>query len=171
MTIAALLNSQSNTYSERNNNRDRYDKNQYNKSRFRAYVVKKQEENEINNEETENSVKMKNHKSDYYITDLNMNFYDVKVYNQKENKESEVNFVTTAMISCCNYHQLFKFRNILFCYFHFRTVKITCCSMKKTTAKSLTAMLTKSSDKLLKIMSINSVVIIKDIKTDYDFHN
>jgi len=133
--------------------------------------VKKQEKNEINNEETENSVKIKNHKSDYYITDLNMNFYDVKVYNQKENKESEVNFVTTAMISCCNYHQSFKFRNILFCYFHFRTVKITCCSMKKTTAKSSTAMLTKSLDKLLKIMSINSVVIIKDIETDYDFYN
>ena len=134
-------------------------------------MVKKQEKNEINNEETENSVKTENHKSDYYIIDLNMNFYDIKVYNQKENEESEVNFVTIAIISCHNCHQSFKSRNILFHYFHFRTVKIACCSMRKTTAKSLTVMLTKSSDKLLKIMSINSVVIIKDIKTGYDFHN
>jgi len=158
-------------YDERNNNRDRYDKSQYDKSRSKAYVVKKQEENEVNNEETENSVKMKNHKSGYYIADLNVNFYDIEAYNQKENKESEVNFVTIAMISCCDCHQLFKSRNILFCYFHFRTVKIACCSMRKTMTKSSTAMLTKSSDKLLKIISINSVVIIKDIKTDYDFHN
>jgi len=68
-------------YDERNNNRDRYDKSQYDKSRSKAYVMKKQEKNKINNEETENSVKIKNHKSDYYITDLNINFYDVKVYN------------------------------------------------------------------------------------------
>jgi len=43
--------------------------------------------------------------------------------------------------------------------------------MRKTTAKSLTMMLTKSSDKLFKIISINFVVIIKDIETDYDFYN
>jgi len=134
-------------------------------------VVKKQEKNEINNEETENSVKTENHKSDYYIIDLNMNFYDVKAYNQKENKESEVNFVTIAMISCHNCHQSFKFRNILFCYLYSETVKIAHCFMRKTTAKSSMTMLTKSSDKLLKIMSINSVVTVKDIRTGYDFHN
>ena len=133
--------------------------------------MKKQEKNKINNEETENSVKIKNHKSDYYITDLNINFYDVKVYNQKENKESEVNFVITAMISCCDYHQLFKSRNILFCYLYFRTVKIAHCSIRKTMTKSLTVMLTKSSGKLLKIMSINSVIVIKDIETGYDSYN
>ncbi len=93
--------------------------------------MKKQEKNEINNKEIENSVKMKNHKSDYYITDLNVNFYNIKVYNQKENKELEVNFVIIAMILCCDYHQLFKFRNILFCYFHFKTVKIAHCSIRK----------------------------------------
>jgi len=43
--------------------------------------MKKQEKNKINNKEIENSVKTKNHKSDYYIADLNMNFYDIKVYN------------------------------------------------------------------------------------------
>jgi len=158
-------------YDERNNNRDRYDKNQYDKSRSRAYVVKKQEKNEINNEETENSVKTENHKSDYYIANLNMNFYDVEAYNQKENKELEVNFVTIAMISCCNYHQSFKSRNILFYYLHSGTAKITHCFMKKVTAKSLMIMLMKSLGKLFKIMSINSVVIIKDIKTGYGFYN
>jgi len=158
-------------YDERNNNRDRYNKSQYDKFRSRAYVMKKQKKNEINNEETENSVKIKNHKFDYHITDLNMNFYNIKVYNQKENKESEVNFMTITIISCHNCHQLFKSRNILFHHFHFRTVKIAYCSMRKATAKSLTMMLMKSSGKLLKIISINSVIIIKDIKTGYDFHN
>jgi len=75
------------------------------------------------------------------------------------------------MISCCDYHQLFKSRNILFCYLYFRTVKIAHCSIRKTMTKSLTVMLTKSSGKLLKIMSINSVVVIKDIETGYDFYN
>ncbi len=79
--------------------------------------------------------------------------------------------MTTAMISCHNYHQLFKSRNVLFCYLHSETAKIAHCSMRKATAKSLTTMLTKSSDKLLKIMPINSVVIIKDIEIDYNFHN
>ncbi len=100
-----------------------------------------------------------------------MNFYDIEVYNQKWNKESEINFVTIAIISCCDCHQLFKSRNILFHHLHSKTVKITCYFMKKTTAKSSMMMLIKSSDKLLKIISINSVVIIKDIATDYDFHN
>ncbi len=134
-------------------------------------MMKKQEKNEVNNEETENSVKMKNHKSGYYITDLNMNFYNVEVYNQKENKESEVNFVTITMILCHNCHQSFKSRNILFYHLHSKTAKIAHCSMRKTTAKSSTTMLMKSSDELLKIISINSVVIIKDIRTGYDFHN
>ncbi len=134
-------------------------------------MVKKQEKNEINNEETENSVKIKNHRSDYYIADLNVNFYDIKAYNQKENKESEVNFVIIAMISCCNYHQSFKSRNILFHHLHSETAKITHCFMRKITAKSLTMMLIKSSDKLLKIISINSVAVIKDIRTGYDFCN
>jgi len=158
-------------YDERNNNRDRYNKNQYDKSRSRAYVVKKQEKNEINNEETENSVKIENHESDYHIANLNMNFYDVEAYNQKENEELEVNFITIAMISYCNCHQSFKSRNILFCYLHSETAKITHCSMKKATAKSSMTMLMKSSGKLFKIMSINSVVIIKDIETGYGFHN
>jgi len=158
-------------YSERNNNKDRYNKSQYDKPRPRTYVVKKQEENEVNNEETENSVKMKNHESDYHITDLNMDFYNVKAYNQKGNEESEVNFVTITIISCCNCHQSFKSRNILFCHFHFRTAKIAHCSMRKATAKSSTTMLMKSSGKLLKIIPINSVVVIKDIRTGYGFHN
>ncbi len=133
--------------------------------------MKKQEKNKINNKEIENSVKTKNHKSDYYIADLNMNFYDIKVYNQKENEESEVNFVIITIILSCNYHQSFKSKNILFYYLCSETVKITYCFMRKTTAKSLTMMLTKSSDKLFKIISINFVVIIKDIETDYDFYN
>jgi len=78
--------------------------------------VKKQDENKnINNEKVENSFKVKKYEfdycvmkeSDYYVMNLNINFYEVNVYNQKEkNEKSKVNFVviSVAMIQCCDCH-------------------------------------------------------------------
>ncbi len=44
--------------------------------------MKKQKDNKnINNEKTENFLKMKKCKSDYYVTDQNVNYYEVKDYN------------------------------------------------------------------------------------------
>jgi len=92
-------------YDERNN-QDRYNKNQYNKTKSKVYVVKKQEDDKnINNEEVENSFKVKKHEFDYYVVkefsyyavNLNVNFYEVKFYNHK-NKKSEVNFVIILII-------------------------------------------------------------------------
>jgi len=144
-------------------------------------VMKKQEKNKnINNEEVENSFKVKKHESDYYVvkefsyhaTNSNINFYDVEVYNQKDNKKLEVNFVTIFIIQCCDCHQTFNFKNSLFHYFHFETAKITHCSQEKFVIKSSpTVMLMKSSDVLFKIMLTDSVITVKNVKTDYDFCN
>jgi len=93
-----------------NNIRKIYNKNRYDKSRFKVYVEKKQEKNKnINNEEVKNSFKVKKYEFDYYVmkefsyyaANLNVNFYKVDVYNQKvKNKKSKVNFVVifTTMI-------------------------------------------------------------------------
>jgi len=99
-------------YSERNN-QDRYNKSQYNKLRSRVYVTEKQEDDmskNINNEEAENSLEVKKHEFDYYVVkefdyhvmNSNINFYNVKVYNQKDNKKLKINFVTIFMIQCHN---------------------------------------------------------------------
>jgi len=89
-------------YDEKNN-QNKYNKKQYNKTRSKVYIVKKQDDNKnINNEKVKNSFKVKKHESDYYvmkefdyyIMNLNINFYEVNVYNQKKEKEkSKVNFV------------------------------------------------------------------------------
>ena len=99
-----------------------------------------------------------------------MNYYKVEDYNQKEdNKEFKINFVviSASIIQYHDCHQVFNFKNTLFCHLHFRTSKITCCFKGKTLASQSTAMLMKSLDKLLKIMSVSFV--IKDIKTGYEF--
>lgn len=75
------------------------------------------------------------------------------------------------MIQCCDCHQAFKSRNALFHYLCFKTDKIACCFNKKVKLQQLTAMLAKSSDKLFKIMSTDSVAAVKDIETDYEFQN
>jgi len=165
-------------YDERNN-QDRYNKNQYNKVKSRVYVVKKQDENKnINNEEAENFFEVKKHEFDYYVVkefsyhamNSNINFYDIKVYNQKDNKKLKVNFVTISMIQCCDCHQIFIVRNVLFCHLHSESFKITHCFNKKIkTTSSLTAMLTKSLSELSKIVLTS--VVVKDIETDYNFQN
>jgi len=164
-------------YSERNN-QDKYNKNQYDKTRSKVYVVKKQEDNKNtdNNEKAENSLEVKKHEFDYYVgkefsyhvMNLNINFYEVKFYNHK-NKKSEVNFVTILMIQCCDCHQVFDIRNVLFHCLCSESFKIAHCSNRKTkTMLSSTVMLVKfSGEKLLKIVLMS--VIIKDIETDYDF--
>jgi len=128
-------------YDERNN-QDRYDKNQYNKTKLRVYVAEKQEENKKmnNNKKMKNSFKVEKLKSDYYVVkesnyyaaDLNVNFYDVEDYNQKEeNNKSNINFMTVSMIHCCNCYQVFKFKNTLFHHLHSESFKLTHCSNKK----------------------------------------
>ena len=63
----------------------------------------KNDKNIDNNKRIENSFKMKKYKSEYYVTDQNVNYYNVEGYNQK-NKKLKVNFVTAAIIYCYNYH-------------------------------------------------------------------
>jgi len=141
--------------------------------------VKKQEDdkNTDNNKKTKNSLKVKKHESDYHIVkefsyhvmNLNIDFYEVKFYNH-ENKKLKVNFVTILIIQCYDCHQVFNIENVLFHHLHSESFKIVCCSHEKIkTTSLLTAMLTKSLNKLLKIVLIN--VIIKDIRTEYEFHN
>jgi len=145
--------------------------------------VKKQKNDmskNINNDEAENSFKVKKHELSYYVVkefsyyvvNLNVDFYEVNFYNQ-ENRKSNINFVDThiTMIQCYNCHQFFNIKNVLFHHLHSESFKIAHCSNKKIkTTLLLTAMLVKSSDeKLLKIVLMS--VIIKNIKTNYDFQN
>ena len=138
-------------YDEKNN------KNRFKKSRSRVNVVKKQDENKnINNKEVENYLKVKKHEfdyyvvkeSNYYITDLNVNFYDVEDYNQKkENNELNINFITIFMIHCHNCHQFFDLRNVLFQHLCSDTNKIICYLKRKTITSTSIVMLTKSLSK------------------------
>ena len=147
--------------------------------------MKKQEENKnINNKEVKNSFKVKKcefdyhvvKESDYYVMNSNVNFYEVNFYNQ-ENKKSDINFVTILIIQCCDCHKIFNFRNSLFHHLYLRTAKIThCLTDKKSQStvmlmKFLNDMLIKFFNKLSKIMSTDSVTVIKDIETDYEFYN
>jgi len=77
-------------------------------------VTEKQEDDKnINNEEVENSFEVKKHKFDYYVMkeqnyyvmNSNINFYEIKFYNQK-NEKSDINFVVThtVMKQCHEYY-------------------------------------------------------------------
>lgn len=124
-----------------------------------------------NNEGTEDSLETEEHGSGYHVADQDVDYYEVKGYNQ-EAEEPEVNFVTASMVQCRDCHQAFDSRNALLRHLRSGTAKTAHypkgCPKRKS-PKPTAMVATPMSEKLPKIVSASAAA--KDIGTGYGFRN